>query len=321
MNTVNAEEIVYQPNQWLQEGIWISDVNGSNARRLFNPPLLIKELSIQKGDRYLLCVANGADPEVGSDVYLFDTHNLEKGRKDLTYGNYSFVLDAAISRNGDVVFSNSIFNEHPDGIYLIQQYEVHRPFPNAEKLYNGPADNLDWSPNGKEVAFSNSDGIFLLDTLTKEVTQILDYGSRPVFSPDGNRLAFVASIPINNRKLGKIGILSLNHQQEVKILDRDTNRTNAPPHYLTWMPDGDTITYGLCEVVSLAPGDISKRCEYLNFAVSVSDGRDLPIFTNFKGGLRTWEWTQESFPVEPIAKFTTTWGRIKAKTEKGVTNE
>ncbi len=321
VNTVPAEEIIYQPNQWLQDGIWISDINGSKERRLYNPPLLIKELSIQKGDRYLLGVGNGTDPEVGSDVYLFDTNNLGKGRKNLTYGRYGFVLDAAISRNGDVVFSNSILNQHPDGIYLIQQYEVQEPIPNAEKLYSGPADNVDWAPNGKEVVFSNSNGIFLLDTITREVTQILDYGTRPVFSPDGNRLAFIVITDINNKRLGKIGIISLNHPQEVLILDRDTKKTNALPHYLTWMPDGDTITYGLCEVVPFAPGDTRKRCEYLNFAVSVSDGSNRPIFTNFKGGLRTWEWTRKSFPVEPIAKLTTKWSQLKLKTQNGGTNE
>ena len=317
VNTVNAEEIIYQPNQWFQNGIWINDVNGSKARRLFNPPLLIKEISIQKGDRYLLGVGKGEAPEVGSDVYLFDTHNLKKGRKDLTYGRYGFVSDAAISRNGDVVFSNIIFNENPDGIYLIQKVEVHQPIPKPEKLYSGPADYVDWAPNGKEVVFSNSEGIFILDTLSKKVRQILDYGTRPVFSPNGNRLAFLVFTPRQNEKkmLGKIGIISLDHPQEVIILDRDTSKTNAPPYYLTWMPDGESIAYGLCEVVFFT------RCEYLNFAVAVSNGRNRRLFTKFKGGLRTWEWTRKSFPVKPIAKITTTWGQVKLKTENGGTNE
>lgn len=323
VNTINAEEIIYQPNQWFLNGIWINDVNGSNARRLFNPPLLIKEISIQKGDRYLLGVGKGVDPEVGSDAYLFDTNNLKKGRKDLTYGRYGFVLDAAISRNGDVVFSNSILNQKPDGIYLIQQAEVHQTIPKAEKLYSGPADYVDWAPNGKEVAFSNSEGIFLLDTLAKEVSQVLNYGKRPVFSPDGNKLAFIVFTPIQNenKRLGKIGIISLDNPQEVIILDRDTTKTNAPPHYLTWMPDGESITYGLCQGVPFAPGVANMRCEYLHFAVSVSDGRNRQIFTNFKGGLRTWEWTRKSYPVEPIAKITTTWGQVKLKIENGDTNE
>ena len=194
-NAIPAEEIIYVQNPQKQLGLWISDVNGSKPRELFSPPLIIQEISILKGDRYILCVGEGVGNETGFDVYLFDTKQLNKGRKDLTYGQFSVVSDAAISMDGDVIFANTIYNEHPDGIYLIPNHEIHEPVPSAEKLYDGPAGYVDWSPNGKDVVFSNIEGIFLLDTFTKEVSQILDYGFRPVFSPDGTKLAFYTYTP------------------------------------------------------------------------------------------------------------------------------
>ena len=50
-----------------------------------------------------------------------------------------------------------------DGIYLIRKYEVHEPIRKAGKLCDGEARYVDRIPNGKEIAFSNSEGVFLLD--------------------------------------------------------------------------------------------------------------------------------------------------------------
>ena len=169
VNPVPAEEIIYaslNPQNRKIE-IWISDVNGNNARKLFSPPVLVQEISILKGDRYILCVGEGVGNETGFDAYLFDTKQLNKGRKDLTYGRFSFVSDAAISSNGDIVFANSIYFDYSDGIYLIPYHEIHKPIPKAEKLFDGPAGYVDWAPNGKDVVFSNKEGFFFLILLQK----------------------------------------------------------------------------------------------------------------------------------------------------------
>ena len=81
-----AEEIIFASDPQNQPGIWISNVNGRNARKLFDPPVLVQEISIQEGDRYIVCVGEGiGDIETGFDAYLFDTQKLNNGRKDLTF--------------------------------------------------------------------------------------------------------------------------------------------------------------------------------------------------------------------------------------------
>lgn len=317
VNTIHAEEIIYASDPQNKRPIWISDVNGRNARQLFNPPLLVKEISIQSGDRYILCVAQGIDQETGVDAYIFDTEQLDKGRKDLTYGRFSIVSDAAISSSGDVVFSNTIYREYPDGIYLIPKHEVHEPIPEAIKLFSGPADYVDWSPNGKEVVFSNKEGIFLLDVFSMEVSQILEYGYRPVFSPDGTKLAFRIKTQQNDGKLySEIGVISIQDPQNVNVFEK--TKFHPYVNLLTWTPDGRSIAYVVTKVEKRKQGNVS---EYLNFAVSVEDGKTQRIFMNFERGVRVWEWTKESFPLSPVAKLTTTWGKLKRDTGNGGQNE
>lgn len=319
---VHADEIIYQPNERHQKGIWISNLNGRNTRLLFNPPIVAKRISIQDGDRYILCVGIGIGIEDGTDVYLFDTKNVDRGRKDLTYGQFSTVRDAAISVNGDVVFSNVINNEFPDGIYLIPNEEIHETFPKAEKLFDGAANYVDWAPNGQEIVFSNNNGIFLLNVDTKKVSQILDYGYRPVFSPDGSKLAFVVPGPLQNKgkRTRKIGMISLNDPKDEKVFE--TTKTDLYCNYLTWTPDGKSISYVLAEVKGLLIWAL--LLDYTNFVVSITDGRPgrpKQILQHIEGGARALEWTQKAYSVEPESKLTTTWGQLKRDTKNGGNHE
>lgn len=319
---VHADEIIYQPNELHQKGIWISNLNGHNTRLLFNPPIVAKQIAIQDGDRYILCVGIGIGIEDGTDVYLFDTKNVDRGRKDLTYGQFSTVRDAAISVNGDVVFSNVINNEFPDGIYLIPNEEIHETFPKAEKLFDGAANYVDWAPNGQEIVFSNNNGIFLLNVDTKKVSQILDYGYRPVFSPDGSKLAFVVPGPLQNKgkRTRKIGMISLNDPKDEKVFE--TTKTDLYCNYLTWTPDGKSISYVLAEVKGILLWAL--LLDYTNFVVSITEGRPgrpKQILQHIEGGVRALEWTQKAYSVEPESKLTTTWGQLKRDTKNGGNHE
>lgn len=316
---VHADEIIYQPNEQHQKGIWISDLDGRDTQLLFDPPIIAKQISIQDGDRYILCVGIGIGIEDGTDAYLFDTKNVDKGRKDLTYGQFSTVNDAAISKNGDVVFSNVINLEFPDGIYLIPNEEIHETFPKAEKLFGGAANYVEWSPDGKDVIFSNNNGIFLLNVDTKRVFQILDYGYRPVFSPDGSKLAFVVPGPLQNKgkRNRKIGMISLDDPENVKIFE--ATKTDLYCNYLTWTPDGNSISYVLAEIKGILIWKF--QLDYTNFVVPISDGRPRQILQHIEGGVRALEWTHKAYSVEPETKLTTTWGQLKRETENGGEHE
>ena len=97
-----AEEIIFASDPQNQPGIWISNVNGRNARKLFDPPVLVQEISIQEGDRYIVCVGEAiGDIETGFDAYLFDTQKLNNGRKDtvlsMDWADKAYPVDPADS--------------------------------------------------------------------------------------------------------------------------------------------------------------------------------------------------------------------------------
>ena len=308
-NTVSAQDIIYQPNYWHQRGIWISDIDGRNPRRLFNPPIFATRISIKKGDRYILCVGSGIKNESGVDVYLFDRKNLNAGRKDLTYGRFSNVSSAAISLKGDVVFSNKIFNGIPDGIYIIPKHEVPETLPNAEKLYDGPAAYVDWAPNGKEVVFSNDEGIFILDVGTKKVSKLLDYGYYPVFSPDGSKLAFFILGRNNKKGHREIGVISRDAPKDVNILKLKGTQSESFGLYITWTPDGKSLAYVLAEFKQLVL--FWARFEFTSYVVSIEKDNPQEILSGIEGGAMALEFTQKSYPVEPASKLATTWGQLK----------
>lgn len=294
----------------------MSSVDGRNARRLFKLPLFTMELSVQEGDRYVIVVAEGmeneeiGEEEGGVDAYLLDTQNPRAGRKDLTLGRFSEISDAAISRNGDVVFSNTINQAHPDGIYLIPSHEVHTPIPKAEKLFNGPAGYVDWSPNGEDIVFSNLDGIFLLNIFTGQTSLVVgEDGFRPVFSPDGKHLAFFTRKFQQNqlKRTYGIGIVALDAPADVKQLKIEKG---SFPQYITWSADGRYIAYALYD----------SRDQLSCFAVRVNGGKQhIPIFRAFEGGLRTFEWTRKKY--SSVNLLTTTWAELKASGLIGVENE
>lgn len=294
----------------------MSSVDGRNARGLFKLPLFTMELSVQEGDRYILVVAEGmenkriGDAETGIDAYLLDTQNPRAGRKDLTLGRFDEISDAAISRNGDVVFSNMISQAHPDGIYLISSQEVHTPIPQVEKLFDGPAGYVDWAPNGEDIAFSNRDGIFLLNIFTRQVSLIVaGENFRPVFSPDGKHLTFFTrEFPQNQlKRTYGIGIVDLHAPADVKQLKI---KKSSFPRYITWSADGRYIAYALYD----------SQDQLSCFAVRVNGGKQhIPIFRAFKGGLRTFEWTRKKY--FPTNLLTTTWAKLKASDVTGVGDE
>lgn len=312
-NTLCAQEIIYQPLSRIQRGIWISDTDGRDARQLFNPPLFVYEMSIQKGDRYILCVAEGVAREdgllgeLGMDAYLFDTQQPHKGRKDLTLGRFDRIVDADISKNGEVVFTNIINEQFPDGIYLISSHEIHQPLPKAEKLFSGSARYVDWAPNGEEIVFSNPEGIFLLNVFTKQVSQVIPYGSRPVFSPNGTQLAFLTNTPTPDGQghFHKIAVVSFPTPAEVKKFD--VTKTTSYCSCLTWTPNGGSIAYAINHSPEGHP-------ESLNWTVSVTNGTRQPIFRKFERGLHVWEWTQQNDSGIPSDLLTTTWAGLKVQT-------
>ena len=120
------------------------------------------------------------------------------------------------------------------------------------KLYAEPLGprfgDLDWSPNGKSIAFSGSPAsqpsysIFILDADSLEKTQItnpsesyFDWG--PAFSPDGKTLAFVRTTTAGGAD--DIYVVSLPNGNPNR-LTFDNRQIGGPP---AWTSDGQQLVF------------------------------------------------------------------------------
>ena len=288
-------------------GLWIGNVNSKRAsHKVLDLPLLISQLSIQEGDRYIIAVAdriNNGEREYFVDLYLIDRKHLTE--KNLTQRQYNEILCADISRNGDVVFTNYPFSHKAEraveGLYLLQKHEIEKRHPQAELLipmWGGGY--VDWAPNEREIAFSTADGIFLMDVFTRKVSHIIGNGKGPAFSPDGKYLAFATfTIP------SKLGILSFAEPHNIKYIEVEDGTF---PRDLTWSPDGQYIVYTLF--------DAFVNTRYSNFAVPVAGGPSKRILEMYDGGVSPFEWTNVAYAVEPDNKLTTLWGKLKQQNLK-----
>ncbi|MDE0638116.1 MAG: hypothetical protein OXI43_19935, partial [Candidatus Poribacteria bacterium] len=117
--------------------LWIGNVNdGQTAQPLFKLPHDITYFSIQKSGRYTTAVVQikGKDEfDSFHDVYLLDRENPNAAPKRLTQGQYREIIDAAISPEGDVIFTNHSWGLRP-GVYLIPNHEIEKKNPNAKLL-------------------------------------------------------------------------------------------------------------------------------------------------------------------------------------------
>ena len=101
---------------------------------------------------------------------------------------------------------------------------------------------IDWSPDGKSIAFSGPSGIYLLSPETSSVSRIVespagaeDWG--PEFSPDGRQLMFV-----RNRQIGEpdeIWIVPSTGGTPARLFS-ERGRISSPPQ---WSYDGRSVIF------------------------------------------------------------------------------
>ena len=294
-------EVIFNHPLELEE-VWIGNVQDKrSARRIYRQPLAIYELSVQKNGVYFVIVAERFVNDAlmySHDVYLINRKQLWGGPKNLTRGRFGRILDAAIFRKGDIVFTNFPKKGKVDferGIYLIPNRELKKERPQPVLLKAVKAHNVDWSPYGKTVAYSTDDGIYLLDILTQNVSKIITDGIYPVYSPTGKSIAFLTTTEPT-----KIGILSLEAPHHLKHLELIVVAT---PRNMVWSPDGQYIAYTL----------LGRNRTANNYAVQINSGTTEQILEMYAGGVPTFDWTHTDYPfaVETADKLTILWGKLK----------
>jgi len=305
LNTVAAPkgQIVFAHPSGSGE-IWIANVDGTNARRIFNQRFShIHNLSVREGGQYILVVAELTE-KAGIDVYLFNLRKPRTDGKNLTLGRFDWMYDADISVNGDVIFDGE------GELYLIKAHEVEKPIPKIEKLLSGDASSLDWAPNGHQIVFiGTSDNLFFFDLITNKLSKIAKNADNPAFSPNGKQIAFSTPLVREGQLWTEgVAVTSPHVNAEPKILHVRKDFLFTHP---TWSADGQYIAYA--SYTNLDIQNIEQFQAVGNFVVPAVGGEPEPILPTIKGLVWLFEWTNKTYPVEPADSLVTTWGKLKAR--------
>ena len=299
-----------------QSEIWISNLEGTTARKYFNQKFGgIEKIELQDDGDYVLVVANrtvfeGQNIQVffGSELFILDRQHPRRKAKNLTLERIIDFVDADISKNGDVVFIR-----HP-GIRIIRNEELTESEPKIELLFDAMVWNADlfdieWSPDGKQIAFTKPNGLFLLDVATKDVFQITEgevYS--PVFSPNGKQIAYETFVQLNGNKRARgIVVVPVQPNADPVLLQA---KEGYSYNVNTWSPDGKYIAY-TSYIHHKNVTNLEQFRSQGNFIIPATGGEPEPILITMKFTVFSLDWDNKAYPVEPADSFVTTWGKLK----------
>ncbi len=305
--TVQAEftgEVIFRPPINEFNELWVTNVDTPrNAHQIFKLERLPEALAVQTNGNLVVTTTSHDQLMFGNDIYLFDKEADFPKVRDLTRQQFSLIWGLDISQNGDIVFTHERTGPAPaTGIYLIPKHELKRLRPKVHLVKEGEAYTVEWSPNGKQIAYDTSDGVCIFNILTQEVLQISRDGSCPAFSPDGRHIAFADRAFAHGRWANtyKISIVSLIGPPNLKTIE--TREAEPGSLGLKWSPDGRYVVY-----------TIQVDGVYRNFAVPLNGGPHEEFLDKHKEGVWLFDWTRTAvtYAVEPMNKLTTLWGKLK----------
>lgn len=289
-----AAEIIFIHPETFKE-LWITHIKDTrNARMIFGRNgEVIEELSVQKGGSLIVIVSYAE--QLQTDVFLLDRNRARPKEINLTKGRYDGVSDAAISINGDVVFTTG-YTEPPKarGLYFIPNHKLHHRTPKVTLLKRVSAFGVEWSPNGKDIAYSTDSDVFLLNHKTGE-NLLIDRNARfPIFSPAGNKIAITHLSP--RIFPDQISILSLANLKPLKRI-----KIKNPPEFaggwrgLAWSPDGRYLIYTTQNRMKFSPDFL-----YHNTAVPIGGGlHELILEGLSEFGVPSFDWTRLGMRLNP----------------------
>ena len=294
--------------------IYVMDTDGGNQQNLTNNPASDHSPSWSPDGKRIVFVSDrdghakdGIHGRPTSEIYVMDAdggnqQNLTNHRGD--DGSPSW------SPDGKRIVFSSDRDQGRDDPHNSEIYVMDANGGNQQNLTNSPNDDRypSWAPDGKRIVFSSSreghfrnilritDEIYVMDAdggNEQRLTENRNNDWQPVWSPDGERIAFSSDTQ------GDVRIF------DIYVIDADGgNLQNLTNHHAwdgppSWSPNSERIAF------------VSRRDGNSEIYVMDADGGNLQNLTNNPHGDYHPAWLNSPFSVSPTGKKFTIWGQLK----------
>ncbi len=313
MVAVDAQgQIAFTSNRDGNWEIYVMDADGGNLRRLTNNPAGDGNPSWSPDGKRIVFTSdrdghfmNGIPT---TEIYVMDADG--RNQQNLT-NNPSYDSSPSWSPDGKRI----AFDSDRDGRFNWEIYVIDADGGNLQRITNNPDDDgwpddryPSWSPDGKRIVFSaRRDGhvenkfavtyeIYVMDAdggNQHRLTNNRNNELSPVWSPDGERIAFTSDRKGNFEKF------------DIYVMDADGgNQQNLTNNRIidwspSWSPDSKQIAF------------MSDRNGNREIYVMGANGGNPHNLTNNPHSDGSPAWSNSLFSVSPAGKKFTMWGRLK----------
>ena len=290
--------------------LWITHLNvGGTTHQIYEhepePNFRILDVVTQKEGEYIAFLARSGDEAAGlhsNNIYILDKYQRGEKALNITQNRFGSIpeRDFDISKKGDIVF---MCDRPPvgvtNGVYLIPHAEFQETEPRATLLAENAHDPV-WLPDGETIAFVEENNINIFTVATREKISLDVNGYLPTVSPDGR---YIAAAQTFGGVVFEIRIYSLSTQ---RLIDSKRLIRNSVFIDFKWSPQGDDLVF------TTLFGRKHYVMPFDQRSFSLGDQKEFLEQDIFGYHITLYDWTHVgAYPVEPTARFTTLWGKLK----------